>query len=58
MTEVPITKKPVQVISVCKQGNLKQKEHHLQYLLLKQRVKIAILCPQRSLFMWPASEYR
>ena len=51
MTEVPITKKPVQVISVCKQGNLKQKEHHLQYLLLKQRVKIAILCPQRSLFM-------
>ena len=44
--------------AVSNQGNSKQKQFFLQYFLLKYRVMIAVLCPRRSLFLWPSHECR
>ena len=38
-------------VSFVQKGNLKKGEHHLQYLSLKQRVAIVVLCPEHSLFI-------
>ena len=44
--------------AISNQANSKYKEFFLQYFSLKYRVMIAVLCPRRSLFLWPSHECR
>ena len=42
--------------AILNQSYSKQKEFFLLYPSLKHRVMNAVLCPRRSLFLWPSNE--
>ena len=42
--------------TVSNQEKPKQKEFFLQYISLKHRVTVVVLCPRHSLLLWPSHE--